>query len=52
MAIFLTGATGYIGSYLAAGLLEGHGESLNLLVRAADCRRSRAASVASAAAAF
>jgi thioester reductase-like protein len=36
MAIFLTGATGYIGSYLAAGLLEGHGESLNLLVRASD----------------
>ena len=34
MAIFLTGATGYIGSYLAAGLLEQHGESLNLLVRA------------------
>ena len=36
MAIFLTGATGYIGSYLAAGLLEKHGESLNLLVRAED----------------
>jgi len=35
MAIFLTGATGYIGSYLAAGLLEQHGESLNVLVRAA-----------------
>jgi thioester reductase-like protein len=34
MAIFLTGATGYIGSYLAAGLLEQHGESLNLLIRA------------------
>jgi thioester reductase-like protein len=34
MAIFLTGATGYIGSYLAAALLEEHGESLNLLVRA------------------
>src|ERR1700693_1114319 len=34
MAIFLTGATGYIGSYLAAGLLERHGESLNVLVRA------------------
>ena len=26
MAIFLTGATGYIGSYLAAGLLERHGQ--------------------------
>lgn len=33
MAIFLTGATGYIGSYLAARLLEQHGEPLNLLVR-------------------
>ncbi len=40
MAIFLTGATGYIGSYLAAGLLEGHGESLNVLVRAADDREA------------
>jgi thioester reductase-like protein len=36
MAIFLTGATGYIGSYLAAGLLEQYGESLNLLIRAGD----------------
>src|ERR1700692_197887 len=36
MAIFLTGGTGYIGSYLAAGLLEQHGESVNLLVRAED----------------
>jgi thioester reductase-like protein len=34
MAIFLTGSTGYIGSYLAAGFLEQHGESLNVLVRA------------------
>ena len=35
MAIFLTGATGYIGSYVAAGLLERHpGERLALLVRA------------------
>lgn len=41
MAIFLTGATGYIGSYLAAGLLEQHGESLNLLVRAADNREAQ-----------
>jgi thioester reductase-like protein len=40
MAIFLTGATGYIGSYLAAGLLERHGESLNVLVRAADEREA------------
>jgi thioester reductase-like protein len=36
MAIFLTGATGYIGSYLAAGFLEEHGETLNLLIRAED----------------
>jgi thioester reductase-like protein len=35
MAIFLTGATGYIGSYVAAGLLERHpSERLALLVRA------------------
>lgn len=34
MAIFLTGATGYIGAHLAAGLLEGHPERLNLLLRA------------------
>jgi thioester reductase-like protein len=41
MAIFLTGATGYIGSYLAAGLLEQHGKSLNLLVRAEDSEEAR-----------
>ena len=40
MAIFLTGATGYIGSYLAAGFLDGHGESLNVLVRAGDQREA------------
>ncbi len=34
MAIFLTGSTGYLGSYIAAGLLAGHRDSLNLLVRA------------------
>jgi thioester reductase-like protein len=34
MAIFLTGSTGYLGSYLAAGLLTGHREHVNLLVRA------------------
>ncbi len=35
MAIFLTGATGYIGSYVAAGLLEQYpSERLALLVRA------------------
>ena len=36
MAIFLTGATGYIGAHVAANLLEGHGAALNLLVRARD----------------
>jgi thioester reductase-like protein len=34
MAIFVTGSTGYLGSYLVAGLLTGHQDSLNLLVRA------------------
>jgi long-chain acyl-CoA synthetase len=34
MAIFLTGSTGYIGGYIAAGLLTSHADSLNLLVRA------------------
>ena len=36
MAIFLTGSTGYIGAHVAANLLQGHGASLNLLVRARD----------------
>jgi len=40
MAIFLTGSTGYIGGHLAAGLLEQHGESLNLLVRAKSQREA------------
>jgi thioester reductase-like protein len=34
MAIFLTGSTGYIGAHIAALLLEGHRDRLNLLVRA------------------
>jgi thioester reductase-like protein len=34
MAIFLTGSTGYLGSYLVAGLFTGHADGLNLLVRA------------------
>lgn len=41
MAIFLTGGTGYIGSYLAAGLLEQHRESLNLLVRAEGAQEAQ-----------
>jgi thioester reductase-like protein len=39
MATFLTGATGYLGSYLAAGLLR-RKEKLNLLVRAKDEREA------------
>jgi thioester reductase-like protein len=34
VAIFLTGATGYIGAHVAANLLDTHAASLNLLVRA------------------
>ncbi len=34
MAIFLTGATGYLGAHVASLLLEGHSDRLNLLVRA------------------
>jgi thioester reductase-like protein len=41
MAIFLTGSTGYLGSYLVAGLLTGHQESLNLLVRAKSDQEAR-----------
>ena len=40
MAVFLTGATGYIGSYLAERLLDQHGETLNLLVRAETTREA------------
>jgi len=36
VAIFLTGSTGYIGAHVAAGLLGGHSDRLNLLVRAKD----------------
>jgi thioester reductase-like protein len=36
VAIFLTGATGYIGAHVAANLLETHGAALNLLVRGKD----------------
>jgi thioester reductase-like protein len=34
VSIFITGSTGYIGSYVVAGLLRGHPERLSLLVRA------------------
>jgi len=36
VAIFLTGSTGYIGAHVATNLLEQHGASLNVLVRARD----------------
>jgi len=41
MAIFLTGSTGYLGSYLAAGLFAEHRDSLNLLVRAKSEQEAR-----------
>ncbi len=41
MAIFVTGSTGYIGSYIVSGLLTGHRESLNLLVRAKTQQEAR-----------
>jgi thioester reductase-like protein len=41
MAIFLTGSTGYLGSYLVAGLCRGHRDSLNLLVRAKTQQEAR-----------
>ena len=36
MATFITGSTGYLGAHVAANLLQGHTDSLNLLVRAKD----------------
>jgi long-chain acyl-CoA synthetase len=41
MAIFLTGSTGYLGSYLVAGLWTGHTDRLNLLVRAKTEEQAR-----------
>jgi len=40
VAIFLTGSTGYIGAHVAANLLDQHGASLNLLIRARDAREA------------
>ena len=34
MSIFITGATGYLGSYVVTGLLRNHKDRLALLVRA------------------
>ena len=42
MAIFLTGSTGYLGSYLVSGLWTGHADRLNLLVRAKSEQEARA----------
>jgi len=41
MAIFVTGSTGFLGSYLVAGLLAEHRGSLNLLVRAKSDQEAR-----------
>ena len=41
MAIFLTGSTGYLGSYLVTGLLRGYRDSLNLLIRAKSQQEAR-----------
>ncbi len=41
MAIFVTGSTGYLGSYLVAGLLREYRDSLNLLVRANSRQEAR-----------
>jgi len=41
MAIFITGSTGYLGSYVVAGLLSEHCDKLNLLVRAKTEQEAR-----------
>jgi thioester reductase-like protein len=41
MAIFVTGTTGYLGSYVAAGLFTEHRDTLNLLVRAKSGEEAR-----------
>ncbi|MGH9730246.1 MAG: SDR family oxidoreductase, partial [Candidatus Acidiferrales bacterium] len=41
MAIFVTGATGYIGAHVIANLLEESGEPLKLLVRAKSEQEAR-----------
>ena len=41
MAIFVSGSTGYLGSYLVAGLLAAHADKLNLLVRAKTEQEAR-----------
>jgi fengycin family lipopeptide synthetase D len=41
MAIFVTGSTGYLGSYIVAGLLRNHRDPLHLLVRANSEQEAR-----------
>ena len=41
MAIFVTGSTGYLGSYLVVGFLHEHRDMLNLLVRAKSEQEAR-----------
>lgn len=41
MAIFVTGASGFLGSYVVAGLLSQHNDKLNLLVRARSDEEAR-----------
>src|SRR5712691_4154455 len=41
MAIFVTGSTGYLGSYIVAGLFTEHRDMLNLLVRAKSEQEAR-----------
>jgi thioester reductase-like protein len=41
MGIFLTGATGYIGGHVLAGLLTGHADPVHVLVRAASLDEAR-----------
>jgi thioester reductase-like protein len=41
MAVFVTGATGYLGSYVLSGLLRESGDRIAVLVRAADPEQAR-----------
>jgi thioester reductase-like protein len=41
MSIFITGATGYLGSYVVTGLLRNHRDRLALLVRAQNALQAR-----------